>query len=167
MADKKSYLAGSVRLTDLNGFEDVTKSNGVRGCFIPYDQNPSICLGTDRMTGAMTAELDILIRERTNGKGESTHFVKLDARKQTRERLGLSFEAIGSLKIIGNLFTRVPMQNTQHLAQSPLQQRTSYQGQAPAPVQQRGYQSGPQAFQNPGQAQGAFRQPNDGLPAGW
>lgn len=107
MAEKKAYMVGNVRLSDLNGFEDTVKQ-GVRGCFIPYDQNPSLYVGQNRQTGAFTLDVDILIRETSNSKTGATHFIKLNVGKANRERLGMTQEAADSLKIVGNLYTRTP-----------------------------------------------------------
>lgn len=107
MAEKKAYMVGNVRLSDLNGFEDTVKQ-GVRGCFIPYDRNPSLYVGQNRQTGAVTIDLDILVRETSNSKTGATHFIKLNVGKANRERLGMTQEAADSLKIVGNLYTRTP-----------------------------------------------------------
>lgn len=112
MAEKKAYMVGNVRLSDLSGFEDTVKQ-GVRGCFIPYDQNPSLYVGQNRQTGAFTLDVDILIRETSNSKTGATHFIKLNVGKANRERLQMTQEAADSLKIVGNLYTRVPVQNAQ------------------------------------------------------
>ena len=112
MAEKKAYMVGNVRLSDLNGFEDTVKQ-GVRGCFIPYDQNPSLYVGQNRQTGAFTLDVDILIRETSNSKTGATHFIKLNVGKANRERFQMTQEAADSLKIVGNLYTRVPAQNAQ------------------------------------------------------
>ena len=128
MAEKKPFMVGNARLSELNGFED-TQKNGVRGCFIPYDQNPSLYIGQNQQTGAVTVDLDILVRETQNSKSGSSHFIKLNVGKANRERFQMTNEAVDSLKIVGNLFTRVPGQTAQGRQQ---------QG-APAP--QGGYQS--------------------------
>lgn len=112
MNEKKSYFVGNARLSELNGFED-TQKNGVRGCFIPYDINPSLFIGRNAQSGATTVDLDILVRETRNSKSGSSHFIKLSVGKANREKFKLAPEAIDSLKIIGNLFTRVPGQNIQ------------------------------------------------------
>lgn len=112
MAEKKAYMVGNVRLSDLNGFEDTVKQ-GVRGCFIPYDQNPSLYVGQNRQSGAFTLDVDILVRETSNSKTGATHFIKLNVGKANRERFHMTQEAADSLKIVGNLYTRVPAQNTQ------------------------------------------------------
>ena len=112
MAEKKAYMVGNVRLSDLNGFEDTVKQ-GVRGCFIPYDQNPSLYVGQNRQSGALTLDVDILVRETSNSKTGATHFIKLNVGKANRERFQITQEAADSLKIVGNLYTRVPAQNTQ------------------------------------------------------
>lgn len=130
MAEKKPFMVGNARLSELNGFED-TQKNGVRGCFIPYDQNPSLYIGQNQQTGAVTVDLDILVRETQNSKSGSSHFIKLNVGKANRERFQMTNEAIDSLKIVGNLFTRVPGQTAQGRQQ---------QG-APAP--QGGYQQRP------------------------
>ena len=102
MGEKKPFFVGNIRLSDLNGFEDTVKQ-GVRGFFVPYDQNPSLYIGQNRQTGAMTVDMDILIRETKNSKSGSTHFVKLNVGKANRERYQMSQEAADSLKIVGNL----------------------------------------------------------------
>ena len=107
MAEKKSYMVGNIRLSDLNGFEDTVKQ-GVRGCFIPYDQNPSLYIGSNRQTGVLTVDMDILIRETKASKTGASHFIKLSVGKANRERFHLGNEAIDSLKIVGNLYTRTP-----------------------------------------------------------
>lgn len=126
MAEKKAYMVGNVRLSDLNGFEDTVKQ-GVRGCFIPYDQNPSLYIGTNRQTGVMTVDMDILVRETSNSKTGASHFIKLSVGKANRERFHLSQEAIDSLKIVGNIYTRTPSQPVQGRQQSQVY------GSAPAP----------------------------------
>ena len=131
MAEKKAYMVGNIRLSDLNGFEDTVKQ-GVRGCFIPYDQNPSLYIGTSKQTGALTVDMDILVRETRASKTGASHFVKLSVGKANRERFQLSQEALDSLKIVGNLYTRTPAQAGQAQGQ---------QGAAPAP--QGGYQQRP------------------------
>lgn len=166
MTEKKSFLVGNARLSDLNGFEDVNK-NGVRGCFIPYDQNPSIFVGANKQTGALVVDLDILIRETRNQKTESTHFIKLSVRKANRERFQMSQEAVDSLKIIGNCFTRMPLQQGQQnqggYPQQGGYQRPPAQGQAAPHYPQTAY---PQQGFAP--SQGGFQQAgSDGLPAGW
>lgn len=112
MGEKKPFFVGNIRLSDLNGFEDTVKQ-GVRGFFVPYDQNPSLYIGQNRQTGAMTVDMDILIRETKNSKSGSTHFVKLNVGKANRERYQMSQEAADSLKIVGNLYTRYPGQGPQ------------------------------------------------------
>ena len=84
MAEKKTYMVGNIRLSDLNGFEDTVKQ-GVRGCFIPYDQNPSLYIGTNRQTGVMTVDMDILVRETRASKTGASHFVKLNIGKANRD----------------------------------------------------------------------------------
>ena len=116
MAEKKAYMVGNVRLSDLNGFEDTVKQ-GVRGCFIPYDQNPSLYVGQNRQSGAFTLDVDILVRETSNSKTGATHFIKLNVGKANRERFQMTQEAADSLKIVGNLYTRVPAQSAQGQAQ--------------------------------------------------
>ena len=116
MAEKKAYMVGNVRLSDLNGFEDTVKQ-GVRGCFIPYDQNPSLYVGQNRQSGAFTLDVDILVRETSNSKTGATHFIKLNVGKANRERFQMTQEAADSLKIVGNLYTRIPAQSAQ--GQSP------------------------------------------------
>lgn len=131
MAEKKSFMVGNIRLSDLNGFEDTVKQ-GVRGFFVPYDQNPSLYIGQNRQTGALTVDMDILIRETKSSKTGSTHFIKLNVGKANRERFQMSQEAADSLKIVGNLYTRYTGQGPQGVA-----------GQ-PAPAPQGGYpQQGP------------------------
>lgn len=174
MAEKKPFLVGNVRLSDLVGFEDCTK-NGVRGCFIPYDQNPSLYVGQSQQTGALTLDLDILVRETANSKSGSSHFIKLNVGKTNRERFQMSLEAVDSLKIVGNLYTKVPGQNAQGKAQTGMQQpqggyrqgqqfapqavpqQRPYQPQAPA------YQSAPQGYQGPDMPDFSQR----GQQAGW
>lgn len=107
MKENKPYMVGSVRLSDLFGFEDTVKG-GVRGCFIPYGPNPSLYLGRNRQTGGPTLSLDILVRETANSRTGSSHFIKLGVGKANRERLGISREAADALKIVGNLYTRRP-----------------------------------------------------------
>lgn len=157
MAEKKPFMVGNARLSELNGFED-TQKNGVRGCFIPYDQNPSLYIGQNQQTGAVTVDLDILIRETQNSKSGSSHFIKLNVGKANRERFQMSNEAVDSLKIVGNLFTRVPGQTAQVRQQQGVpapqggyQQRppqASAGGYRPNPAPQGGYQ-GQQRYQGP------------------
>ena len=135
MAEKKSYMVGNIRLSDLNGFEDTVKQ-GVRGCFIPYDQNPSLYIGANRQTGVLTVDVDILVRETVSSKSGSSHFIKLSVGKANRERFHLGNEAVDSLKIVGNLYTRTPGQKSQGPA--PLQ------GPYPAAQPQGGFQAAPQ-----------------------
>ena len=135
MAEKKSYMVGNIRLSDLNGFEDTVKQ-GVRGCFIPYDQNPSLYIGANRQTGVLTVDVDILVRETVSSKTGSSHFIKLSVGKANRERFRLSNEAVDSLRIVGNLYTRTPGQKAQ--GSVPLQ------GPYPAAQPQGGFQAVPQ-----------------------
>ena len=152
MAEKKSYMVGNVRLSDLNGFEDTVKQ-GVRGCFIPYDQNPSLYIGTNRQTGVLTVDMDILIRETKASKTGSSHFIKLSVGKANRERFKLSQEAVDSLKIVGNIYTRTPGEHKEGSA--PLQD--------PYPAApQGGYQQAPGYAPAP---QGGYPGPQSG--AGW
>lgn len=161
MAEKKPFFVGNVRLSDLNGFEDCNK-NGVRGCFIPYDQNPSLYVGANQQTGVMTLDLDILVRETSNSKSGSSHFIKLNVGKSNRERFQMSLEAVDSLKIVGNLFTKTPGQTAQGRSQqgAPAPHAGYQQGgaQAQYPQQQRPYQAAAPSFQ-----QGGF-QPQAGQP---
>ena len=131
MAERKPYMVGNVRLSDLNGFEDTVKG-GVRGCFIPYDQNPSLYLGVNRQTGLLTLDVDILVRETAASKTGATHFIKLNVGKANRERFQLGQDALDSLKIVGNLYTRTP---------APAGRAQGVQGAAPAP--QGGYRQHP------------------------
>ena len=165
MAEKKAYMVGNVRLSDLNGFEDTVKQ-GVRGCFIPYDQNPSLYIGANRQTGVLTVDMDILVRETSASKTGASHFIKLSVGKANRERFHLSQEAVDSLKIVGNIYTRTPgqqgrapQQGTPAL-QGPYQATPSY-GQAPKGGG--GYPSGhPYGAQPP---QGSYPAPQGN--AGW
>ena len=150
MAEKKSFMVGNIRLSDLNGFEDTVKQ-GVRGFFVPYDQNPSLYIGQNRQTGALTVDMDILIRETKSSKTGSTHFIKLNVGKANRERFQMSQEAADSLKIVGNLYTRYTGQGPQGVT-----------GQ-PAPGPQGGY-PGPQAA---AQARPADFSAPGGQGAGW
>ena len=171
MAEKKAYMVGNIRLSDLNGFEDTVKQ-GVRGCFIPYDQNPSLYIGTNKQTGVMTVDMDILIRETKASKTGATHFVKLNVGKANRERFQLSQEALDSLRIVGNLYTRTPGQGTQGVQ--------GQQGTYPAPAPQGGFQTGPGyghaapqgGYPAPGYGgapapQGGYPGPQGGNGAGW
>lgn len=169
MAEKKPYMVGNVRLSDLNGFEDTVKG-GVRGCFIPYDQNPSLYLGTNRQTGVMTLDVDILIRETTASKTGATHFIKLSVGRANRERFNLSQEAVDSLKIVGNVYTRTP----KPAEQAPRQSAPAPQGSLPggyqaAPsygqAQQGGYPAAPAHSYGAPASQGAYPAPQNG--AGW
>ena len=144
MAEKKAYMVGNIRLSDLNGFEDTVKQ-GVRGCFIPYDQNPSLYIGVNRQTGAMTVDMDILVRETKSSKTGASHFIKLSVGKANRERFHLSQEAVDSLKIVGNIYTRTPGQR-QEGAQPQ-------QGAYPSSAPQGGYQAVPSYSPKP---QGGF-----------
>ena len=137
MAEKKAYMVGNIRLSDLNGFEDTVKQ-GVRGCFIPYDQNPSLYIGANKQTGVLTVDMDILVRETSSSKSGASHFVKLSVGKANRERFQLSQEALDSLKIVGNLYTRTPGQQQQGVRP---QQGTYPAGPAygGAPIPQGGY----------------------------
>ncbi len=112
MTQKRPFFIGNIRISDLNGFEDTVKNN-VRGCFIPYDANPSLFIGQNRTTGAITVDMDILIREVQSSKSGSSHFIKLNVGKANRERFQMSQEAIDSLRIVGNLYTKVPGQGKQ------------------------------------------------------
>ena len=168
MAEKKAYMVGNIRLSDLNGFEDTVKQ-GVRGCFIPYDQNPSLYIGTSKQTGALTVDMDILVRETKASKTGATHFVKLSVGKANRERFQLSQEALDSLKIVGNLYTRTPGQSFQGVQ--------GQQGAYSAPAPQGGYRA-PQGYgavapqgrypapAYAGAPQGAYPAPQ-GSGAGW
>ena len=163
MSEKKSYMVGNIRLSDLNGFEDTVKQ-GVRGCFIPYDQNPSLYVGVNRQTGVMTLDVDVLIRETSNSKSGATHFIKLSVGKANRERFNLSQEAVDSLKIVGNIYTRTPGQKTQE--QKPA--GPALQGpHAPAPgygpTPQGGFQGAPAPAYGP--QPGGYPAPQGG--AGW
>lgn len=155
MAEKKPYMVGNVRLSDLNGFEDTVKG-GVRGCFIPYDQNPSLYLGTNRQTGVMTLDVDILIRETTASKTGATHFIKLSVGKANRERFQLSQEAVDSLKIVGNIYTRTP----KPAEQAPRQPVPAPQGSLPG-----GFQTAPAYGQAPQGGYAAVPAPSYGAPA--
>ncbi len=139
MAQKKPFFVGNVRISDLNGFED-TQKNGVRGCFIPYGVNPSLFIGQNKQTGGITVDVDILVREVVNSKSGSSHFIKLNVGKANRERLQMSQEAVDSMKIVGNLFTRMPRQAAPAVQQPVYQAPVApggFQGQAGyAPVQQ-------------------------------
>lgn len=169
MAEKKPYMVGNVRLSDLNGFEDTVKG-GVRGCFIPYDQNPSLYLGTNRQTGVMTLDVDILIRETTASKTGATHFIKLSVGRANRERFQLSQEAVDSLKIVGNIYTRTP----KPAEQAPRQAAPAPQGSLPGGYQavqsygqapQGGYPAAPAHSYGAPASQGAYPAPQNG--AGW
>lgn len=171
MAEKKAYMVGNIRLSDLNGFEDTVKQ-GVRGCFIPYDQNPSLYIGTSKQTGVLTVDMDILVRETKASKTGASHFVKLSVGKANRERFQLSQEALDSLKIVGNLYTRTPVQNSQGVQ--------GQQGAYSAPAPQGGYRA-PQGYgavaplgRYPAPAYGGAPAPQGGYPgpqggngAGW
>ena len=130
MAEKKAYMVGNVRLSDLNGFEDTVKQ-GVRGCFIPYDQNPSLYVGKNRQSGAVTIDLDILVRETSNSKTGATHFIKLNVGKANREKYQLGQEAADSLRIVGNLYTRTPVQNAPQPQQGAPARNTGFDGDMP------------------------------------
>ena len=149
MTEKKPYMVGNVRLSDLNGFEDTVKQ-GVRGCFIPYDQNPSLYIGANRQTGALTVDMDILIRETRSSKSGSTHFIKLSVGKANRERFHMNNEAVDSLKIVGNLYTRTPGQAREGVHAGP-----SYAPSAP----QAGYQGAPAPIYAPAPPQGGYGSP--------
>lgn len=163
MAEKKAYMVGNVRLSDLNGFEDTMKQ-GVRGCFIPYDQNPSLYIGTNKQTGVLTVDMDILVRETKASKSGASHFVKLNVGKANRERFQLSQEALDSLKIVGNLYTRTPGQQSQ----APRQNAQPLHGPFPAapsygPAPQGGFQGNPAYGGQP--PQGSYLAPQGN--AGW
>ena len=171
MAEKKAYMVGNIRLSDLNGFEDTVKQ-GVRGCFIPYDQNPSLYIGVNRQTGAMTVDMDILVRETKSSKTGASHFVKLSVGKANRERFHLSQEAVDSLKIVGNIYTRTPGQGAQCVQ--------GQQGAYTATVPQVGFQTGqgyghaaPQGgypasgYGGAPAPQGGYPGPQEGNGAGW
>ena len=169
MAEKKPYMVGNVRLSDLNGFEDTVKG-GVRGCFIPYDQNPSLYLGTNRQTGVMTLDVDILIRETTASKTGATHFIKLSVGRANRERFNLSQEAVDSLKIVGNIYTRTPKPSEQASRQTvPAPQGSLPGGYHAAPsygqAPQGGYPAAPAPSYGAPASQGAYPAPQNG--AGW
>lgn len=140
MKEKKPFWVGNARLSDLNGFEDTVK-NGVRGCFIPYDQNPSLYVGRNQQTGATTVDLDILVRETQNSKSGSSHFIKLNVGRANRERFQLSPDAVDALRIIGNLFQRVPGQAAQQQGrQAPVPQPQGAAPRYPQSPQPGGYQ---------------------------
>ena len=164
MAEKKSYMVGNIRLSDLNGFEDTVKQ-GVRGCFIPYDQNPSLYVGVNRQTGVMTLDVDVLIRETSNSKSGATHFIKLSVGKANRERFNLSQEAVDSLKIVGNIYTRTPGQKPQEQKPAGSALQGPYApapGYGPAP-QGGGFQGAPAPAYGP--QPGGYPAPQGG--AGW
>ncbi len=177
MAEKKPFLVGNVRLSDLAGFEDTVK-NGVRGCFIPYDQNPSLYVGANKQTGVMTLDLDILVRETTASKSGSSHFIKLNVGKANRERFHLPQEALDSMKIVGNLYTRTPQGAGQGYGTQARQGGAYPSAGAPSygtAPQGGGYPQGPQApYQAaPAGAQVGFAGdmpdfgPQGGAQAGW
>ena len=149
MAEKKPFMVGNIRLSDLNGFEDTVKQ-GVRGCFIPYDSNPSLYVGQNRQTGALTLDVDILVRETSNSKTGASHFVKLNVGKANRARFQMSQEAADSLKIVGNLYTRTPGQAREQAQAAP---QGSYRQRPPQPTygsaSQGGYQSPRQQYEAP------------------
>ena len=174
--ERKPFLTGNVRISELEGFTD-TQMNGRRGCFIPYDNNPCLYVGQNKETGAVTIDLDILVRETQNSKSGSSHFVKLNVGKANRERLAMPQEAVDSMKIVGNLWTRVP-------GQSARGQQGAAQGQPYAggyPAQASAYQQRPQGGRYPSRQGGYPAQqpamqaasgwgqngPSDDLPAGW
>ena len=167
MAEKKPFMVGNIRLSDLNGFEDTVKQ-GVRGCFIPYDSNPSLYVGQNRQTGALTLDVDILVRETANSKTGASHFVKLNVGKANRERFQMSQEAADSLKIVGNLYTRTPGQAREQAQSAPQggyrqQPRAAVpstpayapQQQYGAPRRNVGFDGDMPDFQNPGTQQSA------------
>lgn len=126
----KPFMVGSVCISDLEGFLD-TEINGMRGCFIPYDMNPCIFLGQYPQTGRIKVNVDILMREVSNSKSGSSHFIKLNVGKMNRERFRMTQEAVDAQKIVGNMFTRVPGQRrrgAQHQAAVP----GGYQQHGPA-----------------------------------
>ena len=174
--ERKPFLTGNVRISELEGFTD-TQMNGRRGCFIPYDNNPCLYVGQNKETGAVTIDLDILVRETQNSKSGSSHFVKLNVGKANRERLAMPQEAVDSMKIVGNLWTRVPGQSTKAQQAPGVYQGQQHQ-QVPAP------QGGYQPRRQPSQAyrQGGYpaqqpamqaapvwgqQAPVEDLPAGW
>lgn len=159
MAEKKPFMVGNIRLSDLNGFEDTIKQ-GVRGCFIPYDQNPSLYIGANRQTGVLTVDMDILIRETKASKTGASHFIKLSVGKANRERFHLTNEAVDSLKIVGNLYTRTPGQQPQG---AQPRQGDFQAGPAYGPAPQGGYPA-------PSPSYGAAPQGRPAVPqggAGW
>ncbi len=162
---KRPFMVGNIRISDLNGFEDTVK-NGIRGCFIPYDQNPTLFIGQNKQTGVLTVDIDILVREVNNSKSGSSHFIKLNVGKVNRERYRLSQEAVDSLKIVGNMYTRVPGQKNQGY-------QTQQQIAAPAGYQQQCYQPASGGYQPQGGVQNGYQapaqQPYPQMPqaAGW
>ncbi len=161
MTQKRPFFIGNIRISDLNGFEDTVK-NGVRGCFIPYDANPSLFVGQNRTTGALTVDMDLLIREVLNSKSGSSHFIKLNVGKANRERFQMSQEAIDSLRIVGNLYTKVPGQGKQQRGAIPAPQGNQMP-QAAGYQRPPAYQAAPQGgFQ----AGGYVPRPQDGFAAG-
>ena len=177
--EKKPFLTGNVRISELEGFTD-TQMNGIRGCFIPYDNNPCLYVGQNKETGAITIDLDILVRETQNSKSGSSHFVKLNVGKANRERLAMPQEAVDSMKIVGNLWTRVPGQSArgqQHAgggysAQAPAYQQGPqgggrYPAQQTAPRRQGGYPAQPQGPVQQAAPGWGQRAPMEDLPAGW
>ena len=153
--EKKNFLIGSIRLTDLIG--ELCQKNGMDGLFIPFNMNPSISVRQDSRTGQAVVELDLLIRENHSEKTGSTHFVKLNVGKMNRERFALSQEVVNNQKIIGNLWTKTPAPKMQA-------QQMPYQ----APQQPLPHQYQPQRAYPPQAQQGGFAPlQQDGLPAGW
>jgi len=165
--EKKPFLVGNTRISELEGFTD-TQMNGIRGCFIPYDANPCLYVGQNKENGAITVDLDILVRETSNSKSGSSHFIKLNVGKANRERLGMPQEAVDSMKIVGNLWTRVPGQSAkgQQLRgqQAAFQPQQTQSCRQPAPVRQGGYPQQPAQQAAPVWGQSA---PMGDLPAGW
>ena len=174
--EKKPFLTGNVRISELEGFTD-TQMNGIRGCFIPYDANPCLYVGQNKETGAVTIDLDILVRETQNSKSGSSHFVKLNVGKANRERLAMPQEAVDSMKIVGNLWTRVPGQSTR-TQQAPGVYQGQQRQQAPAPQggyqprrqPSKAYRQGGYPAQQPAMQAGPVwgqQAPVEDLPAGW
>ncbi len=172
MTQKRPFFIGNIRISDLNGFEDTVK-NGVRGCFIPYDANPSLFIGQNRTTGALTVDMDLLIREVQSSKSGSSHFIKLNVGKANRERFQMSQEAIDSLKIVGNLYTKVPGQGRQQRGAiaapqgQNMPQAGAYQRPAYQPAPQGGFPAGGYVPRPQDGFAGGDDLPYAGQTAGW
>ena len=102
-----SILTGNINLLKYPGSRRII-ANGVRGIFIPAEQNPSIYIGEK---GAY-ASIRIVDKESDFSDKHYTHFIAASISKKAREELssqGLSEDEIKAFSpILGNLETYEP-----------------------------------------------------------